>query len=50
MDKLNNWEAYAKSYANEFIHYLPNLISAILILVIGWWFIKILSKIYSQNF
>jgi len=42
MDKLNDWEVYAKDYTTKFIDYLPTLLGAIAILVIGWWVIKLI--------
>ena len=50
MDKLNNWGVYARHYADAFISYLPSLISAVLILLFGWWFIKILLKYVRKIF
>jgi len=53
MDKLNNWEAYASDYTSKFIDYLPTLLGAIAILVIGWWIIKLIvgytGKIFQKK-
>ena len=53
MDKLNDWEVYAKEYTSKFIDYLPTLLGAIAILIIGWWIIKLIvgytGKIFQKK-
>lgn len=50
MDELNNAENYFREFAKEFIAYLPNLLAAILLLVFGWWFIKIIVRYANKMF
>lgn len=50
MDKLNNIEDYASEFVERFIAYIPNILSAIFILIFGWWFIKILLKYTKKIF
>lgn len=49
MEKLNDFGAIAKEYAKKFIDYLPTLIGAILLLIVGLWVIKLIVK-YLQKF
>ncbi|MFD1094201.1 mechanosensitive ion channel family protein [Salegentibacter chungangensis] len=50
MDKLNNWGAIAKEYANKLIDYLPTLIGSIVLLVVGLWVIKLIVKYVERLF
>ncbi|HET8754240.1 MAG TPA: mechanosensitive ion channel domain-containing protein [Salinimicrobium sp.] len=50
MDKLNNAQNYLQEFAEEFIAYLPNLVAAILLLIIGWWFIKVILRYAKKIF
>lgn len=50
MDKLNNWGAIAKEYADKLIHYLPTLVGAILLLIVGLWVIKLIVKYVEKLF
>jgi len=50
MDKLNDWEAYAKDYTEKFIDYLPTLLGALAILLIGWWVIKLVISYTRKLF
>ena len=42
MEKLNNWGEIAKEYAEKFIDYLPTLLGALVLLVVGLWVIKLI--------
>ncbi|MDT0643345.1 mechanosensitive ion channel family protein [Zunongwangia sp. F363] len=44
MEQFNDWERYAKEYTQKFIDFLPDLIAAILLLVVGLWIIKVIIK------
>jgi small conductance mechanosensitive channel len=50
MDKLNDWGAIAKEYAEKFIDYLPTLIGAIVLLIVGLWIIGIIVKYVDKLF
>lgn len=50
MEKLNDWGAIAKEYANKFIDYLPTLIGALVLLVVGLWIIKLIVKYLKRLF
>ncbi len=50
MDKLNNYGAIAKEYANKFIDYLPTLVGALVLLVVGLWVIKLIVKYVKKIF
>lgn len=44
MEKLESLETYAITYAEKFIAFLPTLLGALAILVIGWFLIKFVVK------
>ncbi|MDX1542557.1 MAG: mechanosensitive ion channel family protein [Christiangramia sp.] len=50
MEKLDNWGVIAKEYANKFIDYLPTLIGAIILLIVGLWIIKMIVKYLQRLF
>lgn len=50
MDKLNDFGAISKEYANKFIDYLPTLIGAIVLLIVGLWIIKIIVRYVEKIF
>ena len=50
MEKLDNIEYYAKEYGQKLIDFLPNLVAAIAILVIGWWIAKIIVRYVKKFF
>ena len=50
MDTLNDWGAIAKEYAEKFIDYLPTLIGAIVLLIVGLWVIGIIVKYVDKLF
>lgn len=49
MEEFNNLKDITEEYARQFINFLPDLLLAILYLVIGWWLIKMLIK-YMKKF
>ncbi len=50
MEKLDNWGEIAREYANKLIDYLPTLIGALLLLVVGLWVIKIIVRYLKKLF
>ena len=50
MDKLNDWGDIAKEYAEKFIDYLPTLIGALALLIIGLWVIGLIVKYVEKLF
>ncbi len=44
MENITEFENYAKEYIDKIIDFLPNLLAAIVILIIGWWLSKIIVK------
>lgn len=50
MDKLNNYGEIAREYANKFIDYLPTLMAAIALLIIGLWVIKLIIRYLKKLF
>lgn len=44
MEKLKTLETYAITYTEQFIAFLPTLLGALAILIIGWFLIKFLVK------
>lgn len=49
MEYLDNWDEYAKEYADKFIDFLPSLLFALFLLIFGLWVIKILVN-YIRKF
>lgn len=50
MDKLKNLDLYIEKYATKLIDFIPTLLGAILILLLGWWFIKIVNRLVRKRF
>lgn len=50
MDIFNNWESILEKYGEKLIAFLPNLITAILLLIIGLWLIKIIVNYVKKFF
>lgn len=50
MDIFNNWEAILEKYGEKLIAFLPNLITAILLLLVGLWAIKIIVNYVKKFF
>ncbi len=53
MEKLSDWGDIAKEYASKFIDYLPTLIGAIVLLLVGLWVVKLivgyLRKLFERK-
>ncbi len=53
MEKLNDYSDIAKEYAGKFIDYLPTLLGAIVLLLVGLWVIKLivgyLRKLFDKK-
>ncbi|QYA24339.1 mechanosensitive ion channel family protein [Gramella sp. MT6] len=53
MEKLNDYRDIAKEYAGKFIDYLPTLLGAIVLLLVGLWVIKLivgyLRKLFDKK-
>ncbi len=47
-ESLSSAQKWLQDAYNWFINYLPNLISALLIFVVGWWITKIICKIFMK--
>lgn len=50
MEKLNKIGDYIVYYAEQFIAYLPTLIGALIMLVVGWLFIRVILKWLNRFF
>ncbi len=50
MEKFQDLDIYIEKYGQQLIDFLPNIIGAILMLVIGLWLIKILNKFIKKFF
>ncbi|MCT8339715.1 mechanosensitive ion channel [Flavobacteriaceae bacterium TK19130] len=50
MEKFNDLEFYVEKYGQKLIDFLPNLITAILIFVIGLWIIKFINRMVKKFF
>lgn len=50
MEELKDFQHYLNNFADRFIDYIPNLLGAILLLVVGWWIIKIFLKYLKKIF
>lgn len=44
MEQIQDWELYAKEYTQKLIDFLPDLLAAVFMLVIGLWVIRIVVK------
>ncbi|WP_372917867.1 mechanosensitive ion channel family protein [Salegentibacter sp.] len=50
MNEINDWQDVAQEYAKKFIDYLPNLLGALALLVIGLWVISLIVKYVDKLF
>ncbi len=50
MDKLNDWGGIAKEYVEKLIDYLPTLLGALALLIIGLWVIGLIVKYLDKLF
>ncbi|MEM0517822.1 MULTISPECIES: mechanosensitive ion channel family protein [Aequorivita] len=49
MDKFSDLDIYIEEYGQKLIDFLPSVIAAVLMLVLGWWLIKIINR-YTRKF
>ncbi|EDM45662.1 mechanosensitive ion channel family protein [unidentified eubacterium SCB49] len=49
-EKFQNIEFYINKYGQKLIDYLPDILSAIVILVLGWWLVKLIVKLAKKVF
>lgn len=49
-EKFQNAEFYIEKYGQKLIDFLPSLLTAILLLVVGLWVIKLINKLVSKFF
>lgn len=50
MNKIKDWQDYATQYGEKLFDFLPSLLSAILIFVVGWYSIKIIVSYTGKLF
>ncbi|MAN58547.1 MAG: mechanosensitive ion channel protein [Flavobacteriaceae bacterium] len=50
MDKFGNLETYVEEYGQKLIDFLPDLLAAILILLVGLWIIRIINRFVNKFF
>ncbi|HET7360858.1 MAG TPA: hypothetical protein VFI78_02910, partial [Salinimicrobium sp.] len=50
VEHIDTIKTYAVEFFEKFIDYLPTLLAAILILFLGWWFIKIILRYIEKLF
>lgn len=50
MDKLNDWGIIAREYAEKLIDYLPTLLGALALLIIGLWVINLIVRYVDRLF
>ena len=50
MEKIDSYSEIANEYFEKFLDFLPNLIAAILILIIGWWVTNIIIRYVKKIF
>src|SRR5690606_41949379 len=49
-DKIHQFDVYVERLITKIIDFLPSLISALLILIIGMWVIKFIKKLVRRFF
>ncbi len=50
MNEIKDWGNIVKEYADKLIDYLPTLVGAIILLVVGLWVIKMIVKYVQKGF
>ena len=50
MEKFKDVDIYIEEYGQKLIDFLPNLIGAILMLLIGMWIIKVINGVVKRFF
>lgn len=49
-DKFQNAEFYIEKYGQKLIEFIPSIITAVLLLVIGLWIIKVINRLVKKFF
>ncbi|PKA83277.1 small conductance mechanosensitive channel [Ulvibacter sp. MAR_2010_11] len=50
MDKFQDIDIYIEEYGQKLIDFLPNILAAILLLVVGMWIIRMINKLVTRFF
>jgi len=50
MEEIKNFEFYLRKYGQELLDFLPTLITALVILVVGLWIVKMINKVIRKFF
>jgi small conductance mechanosensitive channel len=50
MEKFQDLDIYIEKYGQKFLDFLPNIIAAVLMLLVGLWLIKILNRFIKKFF
>ena len=50
MEKFQEVDIYIERYGQKLIDFLPSFIGAALILIIGWWLIKLINRVVQRFF
>lgn len=50
MEEFKDWQVYAEIYGRKLIDFLPNVIGAVIMLLIGIWIIKIINRVVDRFF
>lgn len=50
MGKLNDLNTFAEEYGQKLIDFLPNIVGAIVMLLLGFWLIKIINRFVKKFF
>jgi small conductance mechanosensitive channel len=50
MEKFQDLDIYIEKYGQKLIDFLPNLIGAVLLLLIGFWLIKVINRFVKKFF
>ncbi|MAP81902.1 MAG: mechanosensitive ion channel protein [Aequorivita sp.] len=50
MEKFQDWDIYIEEYGQKLIDFLPSLIGAIVLLIIGLWLTKMINKFVRKFF
>ncbi len=50
MEKLNDIDVYIEKYGQKLIDFIPSLLGAIVIFIVGWWLIKMVNRLVKKYF
>ena len=50
MEKFKNIETYIEEYGEKLIDFLPSLVGAILMLIVGLWIIRFINRVIAKFF